>query len=55
VIFGVCLAALRATEPPKAIAMLPKLLAFDAALFAIHEYRLHEAVAVCQGNSLELR
>jgi hypothetical protein len=32
--------------------MLPKLPAFDAALFAIHEYSLHEAVAVCQGQNL---
>jgi hypothetical protein len=42
---------LQAAEALKAIAMLPKLPAFDAALFAIHEYSLHEAVAVCQANN----
>jgi hypothetical protein len=31
--------------------MLPKLPAFDAALFAIHDYRLHEALAVCQAKN----
>jgi hypothetical protein len=50
-IFGVGLAALRAAETLEAVAMLPELPAFDAAFFAIHEYSLHEAVAVCKGNS----
>jgi hypothetical protein len=50
-IFGVGLIALWATEALQAIAMLPELPTFDAALLAIHEYNLQQALAVSQPKS----
>jgi hypothetical protein len=50
-IFGVGLAALGTAKTAQAIAVLSELYALTIAGSAIHEYKIQQSLAVCQGES----